>query len=244
MTGDPSGVIMCSRYAFAPNSLHFCGPEKQLDMKAYVSAGTADEGLSDILHRFETLYPYLRLIASANNLSDPFDRRVVEAYWIGNSLLGQVRVRPFAGLLTDTLQLSRKTPAGILTPMIDRAVTGVPHHTVHVMNIFIRTGHMAIAHTLNTMDSCRISWGIVVRSPDGGTEGTVLVETQPLVYENNRLTLGIPVQKEVVSVGVMPKAGDWVSIHWGIICDIITPRQKNNVIKYTQLAIQISTSHI
>jgi hypothetical protein len=40
----------------------------------------ADEGLRQLVLKFDGALPYLRLIAHANGVSDPFDRRVVEAY--------------------------------------------------------------------------------------------------------------------------------------------------------------------
>ena len=89
MTFDQKGISTCARYAFAPNWFHYCGPEKQKDLKAYIQEQRFRSGITDILHHFETLYPYLLLIASENHLNDPFDRRVVEAYWIGNRFLSR-----------------------------------------------------------------------------------------------------------------------------------------------------------
>src|SRR4030042_1170915 len=100
MTLDMQGVMSCSRYSFAPNSLHYCGPERQSDMLGYVQHEAADKGLAEILHRFDTLYKYLVLIASSNHIHDPFDRRVVEAYWVGNNLLARVKTNQFAQHLT------------------------------------------------------------------------------------------------------------------------------------------------
>ena len=39
--------------------------------------------------------PYLRLIAAANGIADPLDRRVVEAYWLGNGLLERTDLPAF-----------------------------------------------------------------------------------------------------------------------------------------------------
>ena len=99
MTFDPQGLVTCARYSFAPNSLHYCGPEKQSDMRAYVSDSVTDQGLYDILNRFDTLYNYLQLIGTENDIRDPFDPRVVEAYWVGNSLLHKTKYIPLADLL-------------------------------------------------------------------------------------------------------------------------------------------------
>ncbi len=241
MTPDIKGLITCSRYSFAPNSLHYCGPERQNDMLGYVQHNVGDEGLFEILNRFDTLYKYLVLIAQENNIRDPFDRRVVEAYWLGNGLLRAVKAKAFASHLTDSLELKKKIPGDKLHPMVDRIASGVPHHTFHVLNVFLRTGHVMVEHTLKTMDNCRISWGKIVeevRGLIGNNAGKkYLVERIPLVYQNGKLRLGMPTKTMVTSVSVTPKPGEWVSIHWGYVCDRITRAQLLQLAKYTDMAI-------
>ena len=246
MTVDTQGVIACSRYSFAPNSLHFCGPERQNDMLAYVKGRRADNGLVEILHRFETLYPYLVLIASENHIQDPFDRQVVEAYWLGNTLLDGVKTSALAAHLTDTFNLKAKVKKKHVGPMMNPIVeSGVPQHNSHVLNIFVRTGHHAVPHTLSTMDQCRVSWGKVVetgsRVKGQGSSKEIgkpcIVETQPLMYGKGKFILGVPQKKAVTSVSVHPKMGEWVSIHWGYVCDILTHQQRMHLAYYTHKAL-------
>ena len=85
----------CTRYAFAPNRLHLCGPDKSSEIYAYLSEGETDKGLEILLSQFKTMYPYLRQIAHSNKINDPLDKKVVDAYWIGNSLLENVLPRQF-----------------------------------------------------------------------------------------------------------------------------------------------------
>jgi hydrogenase maturation factor len=229
-----SGLITCSRYAFAPNYFHYCGPEKQKDLLGYVKEHISDKGLTEIISDFETLYPYLVLIASQNNIKDPFDLRVVEAYWLGNDLLKNVKLKAFGDHLSDTLLLKKKMKGKDFSPMMEHIITGVPQHNFHVMNIFIRTGHASIVHTLSTMDNCRISWGKVI---DLG-----IVETQSLEYIQGTLALGKPVAKSVTSVGVKPKIGDWVSMHWGFVCDILTCEQLSNLKRSTMHVIRFANT--
>jgi len=236
MTFDRQGLILAARYAFGPNSFHYCGPERQHDIFGYVQSEEADTGLVELLNRFETLYPYLVLIASENHIKDPFDRRVVEAYWLGNALLGHVKTTSFANHVADTLDLRKKVNKKKFFPMMDTVINGVPQHNFHVMNIFIRTGHHAAPHTISTMDNCRISWGRVV-----GVEKQYLVESQPLVYADRKLILGIHEKKVVTTIAVKPKVGDWVSIHWGYICAVLSPRQLALLKKYTSLALTTAT---
>lgn len=235
MIADTKGLVLCSRYSFAPNSLHYCGPERQNDMLGYVKESAADGGLAHILHRFETLYPYLVLIASENHITDPFDPRVVEAYWLGNRLLGSVHMRSLVGHLEDTAQLKKKLSKKKFTSMMDEVVIdGVPQHNFHVFNVYVRTGHLAIPHTLTTMDQCRISWGKVKKHIDAHH---CIVSVRPLVYLGHTLQLGLPEKRTVTSIITSPIVGEWVSVHWGYICDRLTARQRMNLAYYTARAL-------
>ena len=90
-----TSLLRCSRYAFGPNRLHYCGPNASNQVYAYMNENIEDLGLRSILEKFKTLYPYLRHIAQANGIKDPFDPRVVEAYWVGNALLDTVPKKKF-----------------------------------------------------------------------------------------------------------------------------------------------------
>jgi hypothetical protein len=246
MMFDRQGLILAARYAFGPNSLHFCGPERQNDIRAYVRLTEADNGLAELLHRFETLYPYLVLIASENHIQDPFDRRVVEAYWLGNALLQRVRANMFAAHVVDTLELKKKVAQKKFTPMMDTVIEGVPQHNFHVMNIFVRTGHHAIAHSISTMDHCRISWGRIMNydKTHNASAQQYIVKTRPLEYKFGKLQLGGPIIKKVSGIGITPRAGDWVSIHWGYVCAVLSVQQLTLLKKYTALALATSSKII
>lgn len=242
-TFSQSGLLLCARYAFAPNSLHYCGPEKQADLLGYLQHNQSDQGLKEIIDHFETLYPYLKLIAGANNLPDPFDPRVVEAYWLGNKFLNKVKTQSFIDHLSEGLQLKKKLPREKLNPMLDHVVNGLPNHTSHVLNIWQRTGHLPVKHTLKTMDNCRISWGKVIVIPPlnlrgGKGELYSIVETQPLLSLDDRLILGPPQHRQVTSLFTKLQVGDWVSVHWGQICDILNQNQLRSLIHYTNLSLQ------
>jgi hypothetical protein len=242
MTFDTKGISMCARYAFAPNWYHFCGPEKQNDLKAYIRHNVADWGLSDILHHFETLYPYLVLIASENRIKDPFNRRVVEAYWIGNTLLSAVGKSACGRHYEDVLQLKKKIPKKEFSSFMEHVICGVPNHNFHVMNVFIRTGHQTLTHTIQTIDSCRISWGQVVDQVSSiktiGDE--YYVKTKPLVHKDNKTTLGEPVVKTAMGIGMKPQKGEWVSLHWGYMCETLGPRQLKQLEQYTAYALGVA----
>lgn len=228
-----NGLLACARYALSPNLLHYCGPEKQRDLLAYVKEGITDRGLAEILHKFETLYPYLVLIAQANNIRDPFDIRVVEAYWLGNDLLKKVKQKDYVLHLSETLLLRKKLTHQQHSVLIDHIHDGLPHHTFHVLNVFLRTGVTVTPQTLETMDSCRIGWGKVL-SVNGQT---VRILTRPLVTELSSIKLGKPVRKTVEAIGPKPVPGDIITYHWGTMCTRIPADQARLLFRYTQSAL-------
>lgn len=284
------GILRCSKYAFGPNRLHYCGPDKNREIfssiqelsrldeicargreasgdvltgtakresqarkrkdrqtRKFVEEKEADDGLVRIMSQFETMYPYLLHIAEANHIKDPLDDRVVEAYWIGNELLEKIPKRKFYAHLLDGLRLKDKFGAKAFNLIAGKINLGaVPHHSFHVFDIWRRTGHIEREHTLESMDSCRISLGKIVSV--SGPFITVL--TEPLAYENGKLALGKAVEKKLVRQLESDydieqlKAGDLVSIHWSVICEKITKKQAENLRKYTMKHILLANETI
>ena len=79
-----SGPVLFARYAFGPNRLGYCGPDAVDELFGEATGGHDERALRELARAFEGAWPYLELIARRNGLSDPLDRRVVEAYWLGN----------------------------------------------------------------------------------------------------------------------------------------------------------------
>ena len=237
-----SGPVLFARYAYGPNRYGYCGPD---DADELLEAGAAgqDGVLRALAKRFEGAYPYLALIAASAGLPDPLDRRVVEAYWLGNDLLRAVppgalgtslderfrpRVRP-----NDWRWLATKPEDGAR-----------PVHAFHVLDVFPRVGLIRggqVDGILDTMDSCRIRWGRVLdRSGD-----QLVVSATRLELIGGRLRHGpaaverVQAWRDATGFIDAPEAGDVVSIHWSWACDRLDPRQLANLVSWTdrQLAI-------
>ena len=228
-----NGLLLCARYALAPNLLKYCGPMHQDTLSGYVSEQVADKGLQEYLSQFETLFPYLRFIATENGISDPFDPRVVESYWIGNDLLTHISMKQFWGHLIDGQSLKKKIPQTMVKWVVGKVPKGaLPHHSFHVLNVFLRTGHHAVAHTLLTMDSCRIGWGKV----QSNKNHMLTVETQQLSYKDGQLFFQDRVTKKLtvpLSFRDSFQPGEYVTYHWNSVCDRVDETQVRNLKKYT-----------
>jgi hypothetical protein len=221
-----AGALTFGRYAFPPNQLGYCGPDDNAALFQYVAERTADQGLVELERRFEGAYPYLCLIAQANGIADPFDEQVVDAYWIGNSLLDGVEPKALHDSMKD--RFGARMSVGDMKWLMTKIGAARPHHNFHVFDIYVRTGLMrddTARVAVSAMDSCRISWGSVI-----GVEGAELVvERAELVYTSGKLSLTEPsatrVTRQRNGLGFVDdvKPGDIVSIHWSWACDRLTP---------------------
>jgi hypothetical protein len=220
-----SGALRFGRYAFAPNRLGYCGPDDHHALFEYVAQQRTDKGLVELERRFDGAYPYLRLIAEANGIADPFDDRVVEAYWIGNACLERVDATSFYESLSTRFK-ARMDPRAF-SWLTGKLVLGArPHHNFHVFDVYLRAGLLRDARAsiaVEAMDSCRISWGKVT-AVDGAA---LLVERRRLVLECGKLALAGPevvrVTRQLDGQGFADNAqtGDYVSIHWDWACEVL-----------------------
>ncbi|PJE61973.1 hypothetical protein COU87_01750 [Candidatus Roizmanbacteria bacterium CG10_big_fil_rev_8_21_14_0_10_39_12] len=238
---DPIGLITCARYALPPNHLQYCGPPKSEEIGAYLQESASDEKLSEMLSQFETLYPYLTYIARGNGITDPYDPRVVEAYWIGNSLLKKLSQKSLYTHFSESLSLKKRLTNKELEWLIGKIPKGaLAHHTFHVLNVITRTGHHSIQHTIETMDSCRIGWGALQKI----AMGKVQLLTSELIYSNGKLILSKPILKQFdISHGMVIKSddiGSTYTYHWGTLCAQITSSQLDNLTKVTNSAIRLA----
>jgi hydrogenase maturation factor len=239
-TTSINGQLRFIRYAFMPNRLRYCGgTDDNRTIFEYGIEHEVDGGLEPLLRKFTGALPYLQLIARANNIPDPFDERVVDAYWIGNELLEGVEVRQLYDSLLERFgkQLEGRTKEWVL----GKAPAGArPHHNFHVFDVHSRVGELE--NTLDTMDQCRVSCGKVV-----AIEGTeLIVDRQPLKIEEGRLALGqserFRAVRQIEGKGFIDHArvGDWVTIHWSWVCEVISERQHRALTRYTDHHLQLA----
>ena len=240
-----SGILTCARYSFAPNYYKYCGPDANKKISSYLQNSHANPNLVEILGQFDVLFRYLSLIAHSNNIADPFDSRVVEAYWIGNRLLERIKPSQLGEHLLYDQELKKRLPEKMLKWVLEKVPKGAKiHHSFHVFNVFIRTGHLIAPHTIDTIDQCRIGWGKVVKVQSAKCK----VQSRKLISQNKKLVL-IESERELSapidgSIKNKLKPGDLVSFHWGFICDKITPQQAKNLAFYTNHNLRLANETV
>jgi hypothetical protein len=234
---SPDGALMFVRYAYPPNALGYCGPADSATFREYAATGVVDRGLVRLAQAFAGAWPYLELIAGGNGIRDPLDRRVVEAYWVGNTLLDAISVTDIANSLEDRF---RKQIGGRFGWLADGVLAGgVPHHSFHVFGVYPWVdllGKDRIAtHALTVLDRCRVRWGQVTAV----SGDQAVVRSQPLLWNGRHLHLGEPgtetarVAVDGVAHAARPAVGDWVSLHWDWVCDRLTTSQLRALLAYT-----------
>lgn len=242
------GALLFGRYAFPPNQLGYCGPPDHQALLDYVAAKAPDRGLVELERRFEGAYPYLELIARANGIADPFDERVVDAYWVGNSLLNQVE----PGVFNDSLKerFGPRMDSRSFHWLTTKLVRGArPHHNFHVFDVYVRAGLMQDERApiaLDLMDSCRVSWGTVT-ALDGDS---LVVQRAALRLVAGRLQLSEPVPARVTrqqgGQGFVGGAevGSVVSIHWNWACDVLSASAQERLGRATRRCLDLANQTI
>ncbi|MFC1726982.1 DUF6390 family protein [Patescibacteria group bacterium] len=245
-----SGLKLAAIYGFPPFKLGFCGPEGEESLDSLIGFIKGEKVLAEksrkILSRFVAAYPYYRLIANSNRIKNPFDKKVVEAYWLGNQLLDNIPPSALKKMilndfyqpgLPDRIQL-KKTVATI--PAAAKA-----HHSFHVLFIGSVTGK--VEFTDKVRDICRIGWGRVNKIKNQSAGWRIKIKNRPLKQQNDRYYLAEETKKEINwDRDFVPqvKIGDIVSFHWGQACQVLNKKEVENLEKYTQLNIKAFNTQI
>jgi hypothetical protein len=226
------GMRLFARFAFMPNRLGYCGADVNKELLAYLMEDLADAGLRRHLVTFSGAVPYLQLIADSNGIADPFDARVVEAYWIGNDLLERVDWTGYALHLRQRFR-GRVRP-GTLELLVGKPPAGArAHHSFHVFDVSFRAG---LPHGDAALDLCRIGWGTITAVEPGA----FAVSYRPIVVREGRLAFGeLQPERVLRTLDGDPllsdaRPGDVLAFHWRWACLVLRPEQVDALQRYTR----------
>jgi hydrogenase maturation factor len=232
------GVKRAVLYGLRPHDLGYCGPKcnSASVLLDYLAGKVSEQKIRKILKSFRGACPYYQLIAKSNKIKDLFDDKVVEAYWIGNKLLDNVKY-------SDIQQMIRTkfSAPGLLSKEEAKRrannipVGALPHHSIHVFIIGAVSGTIDLKGKL--LDECRVAWGKVksIGKMNDDKQIEVIIEYQP-VLTKKKLALGKVIKRKVFWDKRMIKkleVGDWLSVHWGQAIERLNERQIENLKKYT-----------
>ncbi|MFH1509002.1 MAG: DUF6390 family protein [bacterium] len=237
------GVSLCARYSFGPNRLHLCGPDANSEVFAYLKNESFDDGLNNILSQFKNLHPYLQFIASQNNIADPYDPRVVAAYWLGNDLLKNISKQATYKYFTEVRNFNTKFGADFKY-VEDKLHMGVfLHHSFHVLNIWHKIGDDKIHESLDSLKKCIITAGKITKI----SGPYIYARLDELQYHNGKFSLaGATKPKRIIrrlnDEGWLDniKVGEIITVHWDSPCDTISLEQYKILKSFTNQSIMLA----
>jgi len=239
------GIKIASLYGFYPHRLGFCGTQENTAKKIllnYLSRKKVSEKkVRKVLKTFIGSFSYYKLIAKSNKIKDPFNEKVVKAYWLGNKLLENVPINSLKEMI-----LKEFSKPGLLSKKLAEKKTkkipnnSIPHHSFHVLVIGSVTGKVTLKN--NLLDFCRIGWGkvIEIKKEKNKNRKKVIIEYQPLKKRKKKYFLGKPIRKTVFwDKKIIPevKIGNNVAIHWNHIVQVLNAKDLANLKKYTQITM-------
>ena len=228
MQAEIKGLLKASKYSAIPNKLGFCGPPNSVQkLEEFIANPSQDKSaeVKEILQQFNALFPYLQLIASSNSMQ-PFDEQVVEAYWVGNSLLERVSKREMQKtvLLLQNfglpLSIAEEKASSLPEEML-------PHHSFHVL--YINFINPEVKPIIENLSNCLVQWGKIKEVQ----EQHLLVKAEQLLFESNQLKLREKIKKVEKGFVQEAKKNDFVSVHWNKAVELIDKDQLEQLKHYT-----------
>jgi hypothetical protein len=235
-----SGECLFARYAHAPNSLGYCGPEAADGLLRGARGEHPDLDVRGVARRFSGAWPYQEVVAQLSGL-DPMDAEVVRAYWTGNEVTRRIDPAGFGAALLERIRPQAGHYWAHLTEDLLREAA--PTHAFHVLAVYPWSRMLSLERPepLEVLESCRIGWGTVVAAAGD----SVQVEHSSLTYDGE-LRLGSPkvgtVRDEKFAGTLQP--GDRVALHWGRVCDRLTEEEAAQLEYWTHRQLELSNPRI
>ncbi len=231
------GLWLAAAYAVKPNELGSCGEDKAHETLAdYVKNPdeSKEAAVRALLERFEVAAPYCHLIAGANGIEDPFDARVVEAYWLGDPSLENVKPQDISRVIKEDVGRcgwSAEQIALLFSGLLISMARA--HHSLSVLYFFLRPGSKMILppELKKRCDECRVCWGRVIEiSPKH-----LVVEYQPLIFPLAGFVAFDEPMQRTIDRGFVDTVsiGDWVSFHLNMGIQVLSAEQVANLEFYT-----------
>lgn len=226
MNGLKKGIL----YSLKPHELKLCGPRCVPDSQGILRRYVLGENIPErtvrkLLNEFHGASDYYRLIARTNDIKDFFDKKVVEAYWLGNRLLDRVSADAIKRMIMTDFVKPEFLTKNQAQKIIDKIPPDVAaHHSFHVFFVGSVTGRLKFNPALR--DVCRTGWGEVLAVGQGKAK----VKTLKFLPRKRAAAVTLEWDKNLTP---KLKRGDLVSFHWGRVSERLTRGQFKNLIKYT-----------
>ncbi len=227
-------------YAYPPCSLKLCGQRDQESSKILFqfltnNSSKLEPKVINILKKFEAAFPYYQLIAKKNNIDNPLNERVVEAYWIGNELLEHNYQNDLQQLiLNDFCQPGLLSTQRAKEKAAEVPADAIPHHSFHVLILGSVTGRVQFSDRL--FDLCCVNSGKIIEV----NSDSVIIAYSPLLYRQGKFNYGAITKREIDwNKLITPplKVGQLVTTHWNQVCEIVDQITAKHLQHYTEINI-------
>jgi len=228
-----NSILFSACYGFPPNGLGYCGHDSFSKVLRNYLVGKASIGtVESELKKFKAQYAYLKFIGRESGL-DPFHPKVVEAFWLGNTLLENVSYSSMQKFIKINLFPKSSVRAKSLAKNLPKGL--FPHHSFNVLYIHFVTNK--VNKSVENFDSCCITAGKVTSISDSKA-----IVDRFSIEHSHCFCFGRKVSKvDLVRGGLRLvknlKKGDLVAVHWGMVVGKLTTRQYSLLRKYTQKTI-------
>jgi len=182
----------------------------------------------EILIKLEPFFFY-QFIAHQNKISDPFNERVVRAYWLGNEFLKRVTKEE---IKTFTLLKKEITHKKITALKLLELINGKPHHNFETLWL-IKKNQFLTEKILQEITKCLIRPGEIIKIE----KNILFVKTFKLNLEEKKVVLREVISK--VDQGFLkdPKKEHLVTIHLSRAREKISKKTFQNLLKITKEAL-------
>lgn len=202
------------------------------------------KNLPEIKSLLKNTDPYLfyRVIALANDIENPFDERVVKAYWFGNDLLENIKREHIEKIVSDYCVIENPLiPALLLIKKLNlRGI--ILTHLIYVFNWFlaVKDSDDAIKKNKNEIENCQVSFGKVEVIKKEFRKATV--SCGPLIFGGIILSDRVAMKEFSSELVVGLKIGDIVACHKGDIVSILDGSEADSLLNYTQRSLNLINS--
>jgi len=150
---------LCSCFALQPNSLGYCGRDSApAKLSQCIIKGECD-GVIEELEQFIVLNPYLQTISEITG-HDPFSYEVIEAYWLGNDLLNQIKTQHY-DLLVKNLA-DNGVPDFLIEEIQNKKPKQfIPIHLFNILHVGVGKASGSVPFNLDSINNCMVRWGKV-----------------------------------------------------------------------------------
>lgn len=240
------GERLFAQYAHAPNALGYCGPAAADGLLRGARGEDPDLDVRAVARGFSGAWPYQQVIADLAGRADPLEAEVVRAYWTGNELTRSIS----AGAFLEALLERFRPQAGhywahLADDLVDEAAAT---HVFHVLAIYPWSRLLSAGpDALTVLESCRIGWGVVEAVGDEPAgHRSVRVRQPVLEFQGGSLSLTEPGLRTAADDGFAGPVhpGDTVALHWGRVCDRLTPDQAHELEHWTRWQLDASNPRI